>query len=166
MGILENTSCKDVDARLRRSLYLRWHNMHDRCYNPSHPRFSQYGGNGITVCVSWKNFEVFFNDAFTLPGFDKNKILEGGMFLDKDSRMHGNKLYSKDTCCFISSSESNKYIPSRMKPFIGIDQNGIEYESSNQTFFATQYNLRQSTIADCLKGRVVKHKGWTFRYKE
>ena len=166
MGILENTNCKDDDSRLRRSLYLRWHSMLDRCYNPNHPRFSQYGGSGVTVCSTWNDFEVFFNDAFTLQGFDKDKILNGGMVLDKDSIIYGNKHYSKNTCCFLSASESNSYIPSRMKPFIGVDQNGIEHEGLNQTVFAAQHGLRQSTIADCLTGRVIKHKGWTFTYKE
>ncbi len=111
-------------------------------------------------------FENFVADAPFIPGFNMDQILAGGVHLDKDSRIFGNKIYSKDTCAFVSAAENNKHIPSRMLPFIGTSPDGVEYESYNQTEFATTHNLRQSTIADCLSGRVVKHRGWTFRYKE
>lgn len=167
MGILEqNSRLKTPEARLRRSLYLRWYSMIDRCCNPAAERYCDYGGNGVSVDPSWTVFENFLNDAKSLPGYDADRILEGGIHLDKDSRIRGNKVYSKDTCAFITAAENNKHIPSRMLLFIGTSPEGIEYESYNQTEFALTHNLRQSTIADCLSGRVVKHRGWTFRYKE
>ena len=31
-------------------LYIIWQGMKQRCYNPNHPQYSNYGGRGITAC--------------------------------------------------------------------------------------------------------------------
>lgn len=36
-----------------------------------------------------------------------------GMMLDKDTKVPGNKHYSKDTCCFISHADSNRDVYQR-----------------------------------------------------
>ena len=33
--------------------YQRWINMNDRCANPNHAQFHDYGGRGITICPAW-----------------------------------------------------------------------------------------------------------------
>ena len=33
--------------------YWRWGNMKQRCTNPNHPRYSDWGGRGIEVCQEW-----------------------------------------------------------------------------------------------------------------
>src|SRR5574343_1295191 len=35
--------------------YISWEKMKSRYYNKNDPRYSYYGGRGITVCDSWKN---------------------------------------------------------------------------------------------------------------
>lgn len=41
-------------------LYGIWNGMKQRCTNPHHPKFKDYGGRGITVCDEWMNsFEAF-----------------------------------------------------------------------------------------------------------
>ncbi len=30
-----------------------WSAMHQRCYNPNHPQFKDYGDRGIKVCCGW-----------------------------------------------------------------------------------------------------------------
>lgn len=38
--------------------------MKQRCGNPDHPAFKDYGGRGITVCEEWLNdFEAFYEWA-------------------------------------------------------------------------------------------------------
>lgn len=37
----------------RHPLYHRWSAMMDRCYNPAHIAYKNYGGRGITVCPEW-----------------------------------------------------------------------------------------------------------------
>lgn len=34
--------------------YRKWSAMLQRCYNPNHQRWAQYGGRGITVCERWR----------------------------------------------------------------------------------------------------------------
>ncbi|WP_257541053.1 hypothetical protein [Sphingobium sp. CFD-1] len=35
-------------------LYGRWNQMQQRCFNPSHQDYHDYGGRGITVCDRWR----------------------------------------------------------------------------------------------------------------
>lgn len=44
-------------------LYHIWNNMRQRCNNPKHNYFKNYGGRGITICDEWsgeKGFENFY----------------------------------------------------------------------------------------------------------
>lgn len=157
---------EEIRSKVRLNLSNRWYNMTARCYDVKHPRYKDYGGHGVYIDDEWRNKETFLADAILLPGYDETKLLSGLLHLDKDSRIAGNDVYSKHTCAFISIEENNTYKPNQMVAFIGTSPNSEEFEGLNQSEFARQHNLRQSTIADCLNGRVVKHCGWTFRYKE
>ena len=45
-----------------------WQNMKDRCRNPNHPQFKDYGGRGIQVCQRWlDNFQNFLADMGEKP---------------------------------------------------------------------------------------------------
>lgn len=48
--------------------YAAWYGMRDRCCNPAHPAFKNYGGRGIAVCERWSQFENFFADMGPRPG--------------------------------------------------------------------------------------------------
>ena len=41
------------------SIYRRWTDMIQRCYNPQNTSYHNYGARGITVCESWREFERF-----------------------------------------------------------------------------------------------------------
>lgn len=43
--------------------YRVWHNMKQRCLNPNHKKYSDYGGRGITVYEEWINDFATFYDA-------------------------------------------------------------------------------------------------------
>lgn len=53
--------------------YHTWENMKQRCLNPKHPSYADYGGRGITVCEEWLSFEGFFASMGKKP---KGKTLE------------------------------------------------------------------------------------------
>lgn len=53
-----------------------------------------------------------------------------------------------------------------MIKFKAMSSEGKVFSSYNQSEFAKTHGLRQSTISDCLSGRVNVHKGWTFKYAE
>jgi hypothetical protein len=44
-----------------------WSGIIQRCNNPRHARYADYGGRGIAVCDSWKTFEGFYADMGDPP---------------------------------------------------------------------------------------------------
>lgn len=60
--------------------YSHWYNIKSRCLNPNHPRYSDWGGRGITVCDEWKDdFKAFHDYVSQLPHFGE----EGYISLDR-----------------------------------------------------------------------------------
>jgi len=47
--------------------YRAWIDMKNRCFNPNHKRYSDYGGRGIAVCDRWLNFKNFLADMGSRP---------------------------------------------------------------------------------------------------
>lgn len=47
--------------------YNTWQNMLARCTRPSHPRWADWGGRGITVCERWRDFANFLADLGERP---------------------------------------------------------------------------------------------------
>jgi hypothetical protein len=51
-------------------LYRIWRGMIDRCYYPSHNRYSEYGGRGIYICEEWKNNYSAFREWALIAGYN------------------------------------------------------------------------------------------------
>jgi hypothetical protein len=47
--------------------YRAWHGMKERCDNPNHIHYANYGGRGITYDPSWSSFEKFLEDVGVCP---------------------------------------------------------------------------------------------------
>lgn len=48
--------------------YVVWAGMKQRCSNPNHKAYPDYGARGIAVCEEWFNsFETFFSDMGKRP---------------------------------------------------------------------------------------------------
>ncbi len=76
--------------------YQSWKAMKERCYNPNHVRYADYGGRGILVCARWKNsFENFFEDMGERPE---------GESLD---RINPNAGYSPSNCRWATDKQQN-----------------------------------------------------------
>lgn len=54
-------------TRLHEPEYDSWRHMLDRCENPKHKNYYNYGGRGITVCYRWQDFTVFLEDMGPKP---------------------------------------------------------------------------------------------------
>lgn len=67
--------------------YYSWANMIQRCTNPSHPRYEDWGGRGIQVCDRWHSFELFLEDMGVKP--------DGDFSIE---RLNNNKGYVRDNC--------------------------------------------------------------------
>lgn len=75
--------------------YNSWSGMIQRCLNPKHPRYADYGGRGITVCNLWSNsFEAFLADMGECPD---------DFVMD---RRDNDKGYCKDNCQWVSHAVS------------------------------------------------------------
>lgn len=83
-----------IDGKLKKcKIYQTWQDMFNRCYSPTYlSRFPTY--MGCSVEKGWHSFMCF-------RGWMLNQNYEGKQ-LDKDLLIPGNKVYSEDTCCFIS----------------------------------------------------------------
>jgi hypothetical protein len=73
--------------------YRSWKAMLERCGNPNHVAYKDYGGRGIKVCEPWMFFDNFFADM-------KNRPL--GKTLD---RKNVNKGYSKRNCRWATATQ-------------------------------------------------------------
>ena len=83
--------------------YRRWYDMLTRCYSAKHlEKFPTY--KGCTVIEEWKTFSNF-----------RNWMIEQdyeGKQLDKDILIEGNKVYSPETCVFVSKLVNSFFVDS------------------------------------------------------
>ena len=55
-------------ARAHFSEYAIWIAMRQRCFNPNHAEYPNYGGRGISVCARWnRSFRAFYDDMGPRP---------------------------------------------------------------------------------------------------
>lgn len=57
---------KTKHSKHKTRLYVIWSGMKERCFCKTQPRYSCYGGRGITVCDEWKHdFQAFYDWAMS-----------------------------------------------------------------------------------------------------
>jgi hypothetical protein len=57
-----------MDRVERKRLFWVWSDMRQRCSNPNHKQFADYGGRGITVCDEWQaSFVSWLDDMGPRP---------------------------------------------------------------------------------------------------
>lgn len=94
MNLTKNHSHKMSDT----VLYSRWTGMKDRCYNPSNPRYQDYGGRGIEVCEEWKfDFSSFMKWAFA-NGYEESLQID---------RVDNDGDYEPSNCKWSNSKEQS-----------------------------------------------------------
>lgn len=65
-GHIQREKAAAMNATHRMSntaLYKAWAGMKQRCENPNNASYHDYGARGITVCMEWHDFEVFYKWA-------------------------------------------------------------------------------------------------------
>lgn len=88
-----NQKCPDTGKRLICPYYTKWHNMMKRCYSHAvHVKQPTY--INCEVIEEWRVFSKFKSWMETQDWEDKQ--------LDKDLLFPDNKIYSPDTCVFVS----------------------------------------------------------------
>lgn len=113
--------------------YKVWKSMIERCYNKNNHAYKHYGEKGVTICNEWNLYSNF------KKWFDKNYI--EGFQIDKD--FAGGKLYSPETCIFISAKENARearsrqdysYLSKKQSGTGNINSKPLEYYKKNPVF--------------------------------
>lgn len=132
--------------------YSSWCGMMERCYSSRlHECKNTY--RDCEVCEEWHNFQNFakwFEDNY-IEGYD----------LDKDIKIEGNKLYSPETCMFVSKYKNNMAAQAnKMKHWcLKSPTNALVY-IFNVNAFCYVRGLSRSSIHKLLHRGIANHKGW------
>lgn len=161
IGIIGNIKTRGKNKKY----YTIWRNMLNRCYNKNLPSANSYFGR-VFVCEKWLTFEKFMEDICLVDGWDKDLFDNGKIVLDKDKkqRFKNEKIYSLETCAWISSEENNKYQDFQQNQFKAINKLGEIFYDYNITDFAKQHNLSRRQISAVLHGRYKTTQGWKFEF--
>lgn len=99
--------------------YVLWNEMIRRCYDEkSLMRKPNY--KNVTVCDRWHSFSQFLEDLPKIQNYEywlehENEYvaLNKDMYYTENQLEHTNKVYSLETCRFLTQSENSKEVHSR-----------------------------------------------------
>jgi len=133
--------------------YLKWFAMMQRCYSLNSLK-AKPTYKGCVVCEEWHNFQTFAKwydeNYYTI----ENKV----MCLDKDILKKGNKIYSPETCVFVSQ-DINKLLTRREVDRgefpIGVRKFGEKYRAvcskNGKMITIGTYNTKEETFYEYKK---------------
>lgn len=78
-------------------LYVRWAGMKQRCTDPNHAAYKNYGGRGIRLHKAWLDFAVFAKEVPPMPS--KKHHLD---------RIDNNKGYVPGNVRWVTQAENNR----------------------------------------------------------
>jgi len=128
-------------------LYKVWGGIIQRCYNPKHNKYKNYGGRGIKVCDEWKeDFKAFYDFAMA-HGWKK------GLEID---RINNDGDYEPNNCRFVSHAENNRNRRNNKltkEKVRGIRRAKRENPKITLRELAGKYNIYDSTISEILNNK-------------
>lgn len=109
-------------------VYKIWCGMIQRCQNPNHEQYKNYGGRGIAVDPDWQSFESFFRDM-GLPPTERHTL----------ERKNGDSAYCASNCIWATQQEQQN---NRRNNVL------LTFEGKTQTIsqWARELNLSKTTI--------------------
>lgn len=132
---IANGKAKKRHGMTKSKAWICWDSMLQRCNNPKHKSYPQYGGRGVRVCDHWRVFENFYADMGEPDGLTLDRI-----------DVNGN--YEKSNCRWATIKEQGRNMRSnRLLTLHG--------ETRPMAYFTEKYGLSANLIADRLR------RGWT-----
>jgi len=126
--------------------------MITRCYGDHSGTNKCY--KEVTVCDEWMNYQAFAD------WYDKNYPKDGVKYvLDKDLKSKKNKIYSPETCVFLTVSKNTEL--SCAKNWVFSNPAGDNVKIYNLSQFCKDNNLLDSKMNLVYTGKRNHHKGWT-----
>lgn len=123
--------------------YRAWHDMLQRCMNPNHEKYVDYGGRGITICAHWFSFENFYADMGDRPSGKSldRKIVNGG--------------YDVDNCCWSTTREQSRNKRSTVVSLSDVQEIIACFEQgAKQSSIARRFEIADSYIGKIICGDV------------
>ena len=121
----------------RTRIYNIWQQMIQRCTNPKHAQYPNYGGRGITVSDEWKTFENFYRDMGDPPSDDHT--LE---------RKNGNAGYGGGNCTWATQLEQQNN-----------RRNNVLLEFDGKTLTIAQWARELGLAPSTIQTRIAR--GWS-----
>lgn len=133
--------------------FTTWRSMIQRCYSDNlHKKHPTY--KDCIVCDDWLNFQNF------AKWHEENHPNDGKEYhLDKDIKIKGNKVYSPDTCLFVSPFEN--IAEASMKDHVFTNPKGNSVKITNLKRFCEENNLNRQCMHNVQSGLAITHKGWS-----
>ncbi|SSG19164.1 Uncharacterised protein [Klebsiella pneumoniae] len=98
----------------RNPTYSKYQAMKQRCNNPNHVAYKNYGGRGISVCERWNDFSKFLEDMGDCP--------DSGYSID---RIDSDGNYEPGNCKWSTVVEQAR----NMRTNVGVTIYGIEFRA-------------------------------------
>jgi len=152
--IIKGVACKGMSNSTSKSkAYITWIGMVSRCYckktQDKHPTYK-----GCSVCDEWLCFEVF--EKWYCENYPKDGLK---YHLDKDIKVDGNRIYSPETCMFVTQRDNNQ--KAKSKNYELKNPQGLIVRIYNLAKFCKEHDLNQANLRSVLKGTRNHHKGYT-----
>lgn len=139
-GLTNSCGCGQTSHLIKHDMYGKkiyrvWGAMVQRCTNQNDPHYDRYGGRGITVSESWRDFANFYRDMG-----DSN-----GLTLERVNNSLG---YSKENCKWATRKEQTR----------NRDVTAI-YEANGDSLTLNEWSDKLNLSRECLRGRI--RRGWS-----
>ena len=129
-------------------LHIIWTNIKQRCFNPKHKSYKDYGGRGITICPEWTDSYITFRDWSLNNGYKEGLQI---------NRIDNNGNYEPNNCNFVTIKENSWNRRSTKLSLEIVEEIRELYKTGDYTQdkISKIYNISRSRISI-----IINNKNW------